>query len=69
MQFTEQFTSRIVPGQFHCTQVVSSDGTEAAWPEAQKEAGTELDVHGSDGWKIFDLCASDLYTEGSREPW
>lgn len=49
MQFTEQFTSRIVPGQFHCTQVVSSDGTEAAWPEAQKEAGTELDVHGSDG--------------------
>ena len=39
MQLTEQFTSHIVPGEFHCTQVVSSDGTEAAWPGAQNEAG------------------------------
>jgi hypothetical protein len=46
MQHTEQITLNIVPGQFHCTKVVSSDGTRAEIEKAQKEASEECYLHG-----------------------
>lgn len=44
MQHTEQITLNIVPGQFHCTKVVSSDGTlslrvKYCWLHAESLAG------------------------------
>lgn len=47
VQRTEQVTLHIVPGQFHCTEVVFSGGTKAEGQKAQKAAGVELYLHGS----------------------